>query len=264
MESSLDDTALNALLSQLQPDNAADASGIPDSPTADIISAMPGLTTDEHIDPADGSISVEETPSPTLEEGIWTRQPGETARAYECFSAYRDLGPGRSMVEAYRHKTGKETAKQSSGHWNTWYRVHDWRRRAEAYDHHLDELGRKAEAEAWEKRRRDLVEEQFELSKAMLSKVDQMLKFPLVRQTVEGESGPVTIEPVRWNMNSAARMAKIAIELGRLASGLPTRHEQAVHFEIDPTQLTDEQIERILNGEHPAAVIATGAKGDSV
>ncbi len=36
----------------------------------------------------------------------WTRRPGETARAYECFCIYRDLGPGRSLDAAYCQAKG--------------------------------------------------------------------------------------------------------------------------------------------------------------
>ena len=79
-----------------------------------------------------------------------------------------------------------------------------------------------------------------------------------------GDPMEVTVEPAKWNFNSAARMAKVATELGRLAAGLPTKNEHSVHYEIDPAQLTGEQIERILAGEHPAAVVVTPAQGDSV
>ncbi len=37
----------------------------------------------------------------------WTRRPGETSTAYAAFCAYRDLGPSRSLAEAYRQRTGK-------------------------------------------------------------------------------------------------------------------------------------------------------------
>ena len=145
-------------------------------------------------------------------------------------------------------------------------RNNDWRSRAEAFDAFLDEAKRQAEVEKWKQRGEELAEQQWAFAMAMLEKAQQMLAFPLVAQRAEqtaeqtGEEQAtikVTIEPARWNFSSAARLAKVAVELGRLACGLPTKHEQSVHFEIDPSQLTDEQLERIIGGEHPAAVLAT-------
>ena len=69
------------------------------------------------------TLQAEPLPEP-LADGLWSRRDTETKRAYTCFCAYRDLGPSRSLVEAYRQETGKKAARQSSGHWNTWYRTH--------------------------------------------------------------------------------------------------------------------------------------------
>ena len=69
-------------------------------------------------------------------------------------------------------------------------------------------------------------------------------------------------EPANWNFNTVARLGKVGVELARLAAGLPTKNEQAVHFEIDVAKLTDDQIERIRGGEHPAAVVASANQGD--
>jgi len=266
---------VNDLLSRLEPGD------IPDSPTADIISANPDLTTEEHTDPADGitedpsSISTEETSSQTLEEGLpkdfgsWTRRPEETTKAYDAFCVYRDLGSGRSLNGAYCKEKGRQKGvKRASGHWNRWYRQNNWKSRAEAYDHHLDDIKRQAEAQKWKKRGRDLVDAQYETYEAMLAKGQQMLQFPLARQTVEqrdeqGHPTHVTVEPARWNMNSAVHLIKAAFELGRLASGLPTKNERSTTLNIDVTKLTDEQLDRIAHGEDPAIVLATSDHGRS-
>ncbi len=193
----------------------------------------------------------------------WTRRPGETATAYAAFCVYRDLGPGRSLDAAYAQAKGLQKGdKRASGNFQRWRRDHAWKNRAEAYDAYLDEEKRQAEAQKWRQRGEDLVEEQYQLAVAMLEKVRQMLAFPLVRQVVEqtGEDGKpvrVIIEPVRWTFGTAARLAQVAVELGRLATGLPTKNEQSVHFKIDPAKLSDQQLERIIAGEDPAVVVAT-------
>ena len=206
---------------------------------------------------------------------VWTRRPGETATAYACFCTYRDLGPARSLDAACHQSLGPQkghkraTRKRAPGYWRRWYRNNDWRSRAEAFDAFLDEAKRQAEVEKWKQRGEQLAEKQWAVAMALLEKAQQMLAFPLVAQTIEqtGEEETaieVTIEPARWNFGSAARLAKVAAILGRLACGLPTKREQSVHFEIDPSQLSDAQLERIIGGEHPAAVLATpgGAEVD--
>ena len=193
----------------------------------------------------------------------WQRTAEETAKAYAAFCLYRDLGSGRSLRAAYAAAKGcQKGVKRVSGYWQRWARDHQWKSRAEAYDAHLDAVKRKAEAQRWRERGEALVEEQFQLAQAMLEKVRRMLAFPLARETVEqtdeqGNPVDVTVEPANWNFNSAARLAKVAVEFGRLACGLPTQSEQSVQFDIDPSQLSDEQLERIIAGEHPAAVLAT-------
>ena len=242
----LDHSALDEILSSLKPDETPE-----DTP-------LPSLTEPtEHSDQAAAAAS---------EDGIWTRRDGETGTAYAAFSTYRDLGPRRSIAEAYRQRTGKESAKQAGGHWTRWYRDHQWKTRAEAYDAHLDDVKRRAEAQRWRERGEALVEEQFRLAQAMVKKVQQMLQFPLVRQMVEqtddkGKPQHVTIEPARWTFNSAARLAKVATELGRLAAGLPTSTTRQTSYDIDVTQLTDEQLQRIAAGEDPAFVLATTHQG---
>lgn len=60
----------------------------------------------------------------------WDRQPDETSKAYAAFVTFRDIGPSRSLPEAYRKHTGKQTAR-AGGTWGVWYRKHHWKERAE-------------------------------------------------------------------------------------------------------------------------------------
>lgn len=94
---------------------------------------------------------------------IWTRRDDETSRSFECFCVYRDLGPSRSLAEAYRQETGKKQARQPSGTWTGWYAANDWKKRAEAYDAFLEESVRKEreaeylrKLEAYRKRQQDM------------------------------------------------------------------------------------------------------------
>jgi hypothetical protein len=63
----------------------------------------------------------------------WERWPNESAKAFAAFCAYRDLGPNRSLVSAYRLQKGCERAT-ISGCWSRWRKKYHWKDRAQAFD----------------------------------------------------------------------------------------------------------------------------------
>lgn len=63
----------------------------------------------------------------------------ESDKAYAAFLVYRDMGRKRSVPSAYRTATGRIQAKQANGQWNLWADKFTWRKRAEAWDRHLDQ-----------------------------------------------------------------------------------------------------------------------------
>lgn len=58
----------------------------------------------------------------------WDCQPGETAKAYQAFVIYRDLGPDRTV-----QRTANELAKNYTTV-NAWSRKWEWAARAAAWD----------------------------------------------------------------------------------------------------------------------------------
>lgn len=96
----------------------------------------------------------------------WERQPGETPRAYEAFTKYRDLGPGRSIAKAARLE-GK--AKVT---WERWSRVNNWVERVAAWDIEQDRISRQAQLDDIKKMRK----RHADLASAMLVKAAQALK----------------------------------------------------------------------------------------
>lgn len=58
----------------------------------------------------------------------WDCQPGETAKAYQAFVTYRDLGPDRTV-----QRTANELAKNYTTV-NAWSHKWAWRERAAAWD----------------------------------------------------------------------------------------------------------------------------------
>jgi hypothetical protein len=64
----------------------------------------------------------------------WEQLVGESQRAYAAFCAYRDLGPERSLLKAFRQQKGKEAAKTTDGTWTGWSSTFRWSERVKAYD----------------------------------------------------------------------------------------------------------------------------------
>ena len=68
----------------------------------------------------------------------WERQDGETARAYEAFTEYRDMGASRSLAKVGQ-KLGKSKAQMEK-----WSKKYNWVVRAEEWDIESDRQTRLA------------------------------------------------------------------------------------------------------------------------
>ena len=120
------------------------------------------------------------------------RLPGEPARAYSAFRAYRDQGPQRSLrtariadlqngdkvPQSCRPRLTNGATRPSAGHWTAWSRQWNWVERAAAYDAMVDVSTREAQCYRVveiEKRRLDFeIANQHRLSKR-LEKIDALL-----------------------------------------------------------------------------------------
>jgi hypothetical protein len=96
----------------------------------------------------------------------WERQKGETARAYEAFAVYRDLGAGRSINKTAQ-KLGKNRTTISE-----WSARNNWVKRCEAWDTEQDRIARQAQTEEIKKMRK----RHADLATAMLVKAAKALQ----------------------------------------------------------------------------------------
>ena len=71
----------------------------------------------------------------------WERQENESAKAYEAFSIYRDMGASRSLA-----KVGQEVCK-SKKMMEKWSKAHNWVERAEQWDREQDRILQKQQIE---------------------------------------------------------------------------------------------------------------------
>ena len=96
----------------------------------------------------------------------WERQDSESAKAYEAFSVYRDMGADRSLA-----KVGQEIGK-STKMMEKWSKAHNWVERAEAWDREQDRILQKQQIEDIKKMRK----RHANLAVAMLAKAATALK----------------------------------------------------------------------------------------
>jgi hypothetical protein len=132
---------------------------------------------------------------------LWERQPGETAKAYDQFCTYRDLGRGRTLA-----KVAEILARNTS-----WIRTvaaqRDWVRRASAWDREQDQVFSMSLVD----RRRVMAERHASLASAFLNKVVQRL---------------TTLEVNKLTPADTVRWLEVATKLERQALGAPTEHVQ--------------------------------------
>lgn len=73
----------------------------------------------------------------TEHEEIWDKQPGETAKAWAAFQAYRDLGSSRTMSATLQFLNRKET-DSSKRLFYRWASDNNWYERVRQYDIYVD------------------------------------------------------------------------------------------------------------------------------
>ncbi|MDQ3316343.1 MAG: hypothetical protein M3522_03300 [Actinomycetota bacterium] len=181
----------------------------------------------------------------------WERQEPESARAYEAFCHYRDLGPSRSLA-----KVGQELGK-SVGLMERWSSEHDWVARVRALEARDSMLRRDAvqehlaeKAEDHAKRESRLREKALEVRERAMEKAELMLKGPLYEQRRTIEEGPdgeeltLVMTPARWSISTA-------IGLYALAQNNAGLSEEELHAvgELDFSALSEEEMIDLLSLE---------------
>jgi hypothetical protein len=127
----------------------------------------------------------------------YERRPGESARAFAAFTAYRDLPAGdRSVTKAA--KTIGKSAKMLYG----WSAQHHWADRAEAWDADQDKVGRQARLDAI----KEANERHVRTAQAMLREVEAAI--------------PLSAAALCKSPNAVAVWAQAAIKIERDALGM--------------------------------------------
>lgn len=145
----------------------------------------------------------------------------ETAKQFRAFCTFRDMGPDRTIVGAFRIHMGKENQPQASAFFKEWAERFKWRLRAQAYDDHFERLAlRKKEAAIEEAAQRHVLE--VRNFSTVLNKFEKILMKKLAENP--------DLRGVRLTdlVNAATRAASIIPKLQEaemLALGKPQRVE---------------------------------------
>src|SRR5215211_3673678 len=92
----------------------------------------------------------------------WEQQPGESARAYEAFALYRDMGPDRSLAKVAQ-MLGKSKTLLSR-----WSSEHAWVDRVKALEARDEMLRREAAENALRQQAEELGEMEAEIRRNIL------------------------------------------------------------------------------------------------
>jgi hypothetical protein len=192
-----------------------------------------------------------------MDKKLYDRRPGESARAYQGFKAYCDLGPARSIRKAVRTLgKNKTTLEQWSTRWDWVERSRAWDADAEQRVRDAEAKAMKAEAEKWAKRQIALRDEAYDLGDELIKKAKAMLAYPISKQTVQQDGKTIIVNPTKFSLGAAAKFVEVGEKLRRLAAGvstenlqhtgpdnqpLPVATGQVVILELPPGRIADDQ-----------------------
>ena len=141
----------------------------------------------------------------------WERQEGESAKQYEYFKTFLDLGALRTIPKV------QEKTNKSLTYLNTLSSRNNWIARADAYDRYIDEITRKENIEAIKKNNK----ENIQLAQAIKFVVGKKAKLLIDKIKAAGDdtkSLNEVINEISWNV--FPQLANMAVDIERKAYGM--------------------------------------------
>lgn len=156
---------------------------------------------------------------------IWDKREDESAKAYEWFCRYRDMGPDRSH-EKLNQKYSEGVSKRSlTLRWSSKYA---WVERAEAYDAYLDGIKRDSN----EDRVRKTAEEHIDVA-------DKIMELALSKLAL--------LEWAEVKPHEVKGLIELSVKMKRDALGVAEKHEVNGEIHVDhkiAKKLSDDLLER--------------------
>jgi hypothetical protein len=183
---------------------------------------------------------------------LYDRETDESAKAFEAWTVYRDLGAERSLQKASEMYYGHGA---NVGQFERWSRRYGWVERARAFDVEREMIRRsaiedhlKAQAENHAAREARIQERILEIREQAAEQSLQMLKYPLTEQYIlredeEGNKITYVLRPSRWSKATAVQLAHLASN-AQTGTGSPIEDEED---EYDLSVLTEEELLTFLS-----------------
>ena len=211
---------------------------------------------------------------------LWERQEWDTKGSFKYFHEfYLSQKAPRSLNKAYRMARAKKGIEEASnktapGAWKHWFagkdyrgkaikgkgKVVGWMERALAFD---DSLARQ-DTKEWAKARKKIREDDYETGEALRAVADEILEhgpnyIKENRRFVKGTKGQPDqlIITLALGVGDAVRAAEAGSKMQRMAAEMDTDRKRTSNYHVDFSTLTNEQLERIANGEDPLDVVST-------
>lgn len=156
---------------------------------------------------------------------LWDKREDESAKAYEWFCRYRDMGPGRSHEKLNQKYSESISKKSLTLRWSSKYA---WVERAEAYDAHIEAIKR----EANEDRVRQTAEEHIDVA-------DRIMDLALCKLAL--------LEGMEVKPNEVKGLIELSVKMKRDALGVADKHEVSGEIHVDhkvAKKLSDDLLER--------------------
>lgn len=156
---------------------------------------------------------------------LWDKREDESAKAYEWFCRYRDMGPDRSHDKLHQKYSESTSKKSVTLRWSSKYA---WVERAEAYDAHLEAIKRKTN----EDRVRKTAEEHIGVA-------DRIMDLALCKLAL--------LEGMEVKPNEVKGLIELSVKMKRDALGVADKHEVSGEIHVDykvAKKLSDDLLER--------------------
>jgi|SRR5215213_5043044 len=185
---------------------------------------------------------------------IFDREQGESAKAFEAWTIYRELGAQRSLKKTAELYYGTAANVRQLERWSS---RHSWVERARSSDVEQEMLRRSAVEEYLASQAENRAEREGRIAEILLRvreeaamKALSMVSWPLgeeriIQQDEDGNEITVILTPARWSMNTAIGLARLAA--GAVPGLAPVREDSdEADAGWDLSALSKEEIEMFL------------------
>lgn len=142
----------------------------------------------------------------------WQQLTHEDDDTFAVFMLWLMMPPERDLTAAYGKHVGLEVDGVPT-HLQDAYDRDDWAARAHAYD--IAEERR--EMYWWENNRKVWKRTEFQVAAKIMRKAQEMLDWPIYRETVSEDGKTIIREPANWAVRDIAAMVRVASDIARLS-----------------------------------------------